>query len=252
MGLTHGGVLSPGWCQTGPDRSMNGLRGQQALWRTNWQNNNPREKRKCLYSEIETWEGGKIASKMNEESNLLMEREYGFPAPSSEAVGYTTFLAPPQFCLGLWLESREIQGEVWVPLHPPLCHSTTNYKLALAIYLCKDSIRCCCSWWPSAPPEGSSGRRAEMRHSVLWKNWQNRPPEREIFRSWFYEPNSWIPSYLEKHLIPSWWHLLLRTSRKPSAKKKKKCFIACTSPLPKSHIHWASPRPLWSSFSRAT
>ena len=54
MGLTHGGLLSPGWCQTGPDRGVNGLRGQQALWRTNWQNNNPREKRKCLYSEIET------------------------------------------------------------------------------------------------------------------------------------------------------------------------------------------------------
>lgn len=46
-------ALSPGWCKMGPDRSMNGLRGQQALWRTNWQNNNPQEKRKCLYSETE-------------------------------------------------------------------------------------------------------------------------------------------------------------------------------------------------------
>ena len=129
--------------------------------------------------------GKKIAGKINEDSNLFMERQYGSPAPSSEAVGYTTFLAPPQLCLGLWLKSREIQGEVWAPLYPPLCHSTVSYKLALAIYLCRDLIRCCCSCWPSAPPEGSSGRRAEMRHSVLWKNWQNRPPEREIFSEIF-------------------------------------------------------------------
>ena len=35
----------------------------------------------------------------------------------------------------------------------------------------------------------------------------------DIFRNWFYEPSSCISSYLEKHYIPSWWCLLLMTSR---------------------------------------
>ena len=35
----------------------------------------------------------------------------------------------------------------------------------------------------------------------------------DIFRSWFYEPNSCISSYLEKHWGPSRWWLLCVTSR---------------------------------------
>ena len=54
----------------------------------------------------------------------------------------------------------------WNPL------STTNWHLplALASYLCKDQIMCCCSCWFSTPPERISGWRAEMRHSVPWEN----------------------------------------------------------------------------------
>ena len=35
----------------------------------------------------------------------------------------------------------------------------------------------------------------------------------DIFRSWFYEPNSCISSYLEKHWVPSRWWLLCVTRR---------------------------------------
>ena len=66
------------------------------------------------------------------------------------------------------------------------------------IHLCKDQTMCCCSCWPSTPPERSAGRRAEMRHSVLWETGRTGL-QIDIFRSWFYEPNSCISSYLERH-----------------------------------------------------
>ena len=40
----------------------------------------------------------------------------------------------------------------------------------------------------------------------------------DIFRNWFHDPNPCISLYLENHWIPSWWHQLLVTSRKPFAK----------------------------------
>ena len=50
-------------------------------------------------------------------------------------------------------------------------------------------------------PERSSRWKSGMRHSVLWKHWQNRPSESSIFSGDFMSPNSCIFSYLEKH-----WH----------------------------------------------
>ena len=59
------------------------------------------------------------------------------------------------------------------------CLGYVTYKLALAIYLCKDQITSHYSCWPSTPPERSSGWSSGMRHSVLWKkNWQNGSSDR--------------------------------------------------------------------------
>ena len=35
----------------------------------------------------------------------------------------------------------------------------------------------------------------------------------DIFRSWFYDPNYYISSYLGKHQNPTWWWLFLVTSK---------------------------------------
>ena len=40
----------------------------------------------------------------------------------------------------------------------------------------------------------------------------------DIFRNRFYDPNPGTSSYLEKQEIPSWWHQILPTSRKPFVK----------------------------------
>ena len=68
----------------------------------------------------------------------------------------------------------------------------------------------------------------------------------DMFRNWFYEPNSYISSYLEQHQNPSWWWLFLTTSKsftRPAENFwKNMCLIfACTLPSPKSHIYYSPP-----------
>lgn len=46
----------------------------------------------------------------------------------------------------------------------------------------------------------SSGRRADVTHSVLGENWQNRSQIARYFRSWLYKPDSYISAYLERAL----------------------------------------------------
>ena len=69
-----------------------------------------------------------------------------------------------------------------------------------------------------------------------------------IFRTWFYELNLWISTYLEKHWIPSWLHQLFVTSRKFC-----KGFWLHELPFHQNHIYWTTlvsrHTPLWSSFS---
>ena len=94
--------------------------------------------------------------------------------------------------------------------------------------------------------------RSESRNEALCaleKLAEQTSRERDIFRSWFYEPNSCIPSYLEKHLIPLWWHLLLRTSRKPSTKKKKKAWLHVL-PFYQNHIYTEPPHYLFGAVSQ--
>ena len=76
-----------------------------------------------------------------------------------------------------------------------------------------------------------------------------------IFRSWFYEPNSCISSYLERHWNPSWGWLFLMSGRKLQATNRnllEKYVLDCMySPSSKSYIYCPSlpPPPLWGSFS---
>ena len=74
--------------------------------------------------------------------------------------------------------------------------------------------------------------------------------------NWFYDPNSYISSYLEKHEIPSWWHLILVTSRKPLVKSALDCIEL---PFHRNLIYWPSPtaslehslRAIWGAASQA-
>ena len=52
-----------------------------------------------------------------------------------------------------------------------------------------------------------------MRYSVLRRKLSGQLFR--YFRSPFYEPNSCITSYLEKHWSPSWWQLSIVTDRNP-------------------------------------
>ena len=78
----------------------------------------------------------------------------------------------------------------------------------------------------------------------------------DIFRSWFYEPNSCISLYLEKHWNPSWWWLFFMTSRNLLEKYVLGCMY---SPFTKTLYIPASPaasveqllRAIWGTVSQA-
>ena len=55
--------------------------------------------------------------------------------------------------------------------------------------------------------------RVESRNTLCSRKAGRTGLQTDIFRSWCYEPNSYISSYLEKHWNPSWWHLLPVTSK---------------------------------------
>ena len=60
-----------------------------------------------------------------------------------------------------------------------------------------------------------------------------------IFRSWYYEPNSYISAYLEKHRNPSWWHLPM-TSIVKWSEVTQSCPTLCDPvdcSLPGSSVH---------------
>ena len=103
--------------------------------------------------------------------------------------------------------------------------------------------------WPSTPPEWSSGWRAEMSHSVLREKLTRQVfKELHIFRSQFFEPNSYISPYLEKHQNPSWRRLFLMTCNSSTKLvetfRKNMCLIPCIASSPKSLIYYPSPLPL--------
>ena len=85
----------------------------------------------------------------------------------------------------------------------------------------------------------------------------------DVFRSWFYEPNSCTSLYLEKHWNPLWWQLFLLISKSLTKLLetvwKNICLIVCIPPSSKSHLHWPFPpgslgqflRDIWSAVSWA-
>ena len=93
-----------------------------------------------------------------------------------------------------------------------------------------------------------------MSHSVLREKLTGRVfKELDIFRSQFFELNSYVSPYLEKHQNPSWRRLFLMTC-KSSTKlvetfRKNMCLIPCIASSPKSLIYYPSRLPLWSSLS---
>ena len=100
------------------------------------------------------------------------------------------------------------------------CNLTfVNYKLALAMDLPPTSTRIkpvllqlltFSTPWTELRVDGEQ----EFRHSVPREQLAGQVfRELGVFRRWFYEPTSYMASYLEKHSNPSWWQLLLMTSK---------------------------------------
>ena len=79
------------------------------------------------------------------------------------------------------------------------------------------------------------------------KNWQNRSSDR-----YFQEPilgTQFFYLLIPRKALKSFMVMSAPCDQqKPS--EKNTCLIARTPPLPKSHIYWPSPLPLWSSFSK--
>ena len=80
-------------------------------------------------------------------------------------------------------------------------------------------------------PEMCSGWRAGMKHPVLWEKLTNRFFRYlDTFIKRFYEPNSCISSYLEKHSNCCWRPLLLVTSsnlQETSSNLLPNCVLDC-------------------------
>ena len=110
---------------------------------------------------------------------------------------------------------------------------------------------CCYSCWFLTTPERSLGWRSEMRPCVLgtWASGGGTDKtglQTNIFKSWFYEPNSFISLYQKSTNvlhgdICSLW--LAETFW-------KKYLLDCMdSSFTKIMWYWPSHLPLWSSFS---
>ena len=88
-----------------------------------------------------------------------------------------------------------------------------NYKLALAMHLCKDEIMCCCSCWPSHPGKGVQGGEQKRGTLCSGRTWQNRSSDSWIFSGAdFFWAHFLYLLISRKALKPSWW-LFLVTSR---------------------------------------
>ena len=60
----------------------------------------------------------------------------------------------------------------------------------------------------------------------------------DAFRNKFYDLNPCISSYLEKHQMPSWWHQIFMTNKKPFVKW---LLNGIELPLHQNLIYWPSP-----------
>ena len=85
--------------------------------------------------------------------------------------------------------------------------------------------------------------RVERRNEALcaWGKTIRAGLQIDMFRNWFYESNSCISSYLEKHQKPSWWWLFLMTSksftRPAETFWKNMCLILHVLSLHQNHMY---------------
>ena len=117
---------------------------------------------------------------------------------------------------------------------------------AFAICLCGDWRPCCCSYWPSATPEGVQGG---VRHSVLQGIWWDRSLD-----SWmFLGTNFTLLVLASPHIERStnFLHGDIRPSWLTKNLLQIECFMALNSPFTKTLYIDFLPLPLWSSLFRA-
>ena len=115
---------------------------------------------------------------------------------------------------------------------------------------------CCCSCWPSTPPERSSGWKAEMRHSVL--GGKTGRTSLQIVR-YFQEPILWAQFWYLLICIKALKSFMVMTvpHDQKSFRKLVESFwkniglIAYILPSPKSHIHWPFSSVSLEKFRRA-
>ena len=107
-----------------------------------------------------------------------------------------------------------------------------NWRLALAIYLYTDWIMSHHSCWLSTLPERAQGGDQEWGSLGSGKTGRTGL-QIDIFRRRFYEPNSCISLYLEKHgdVCSSW--LAVNFMRPAATVCKNVCSVSCTSPFTK-------------------
>ena len=107
---------------------------------------------------------------------------------------------------------------------------------------------CCCSCWFLILLERSLGWRTEIRNFALWEKLAEQVFRLlDIFRCWFYEPDSCISSCLEKHQNPSWWQVFLVTSRS----LQNICAWLHALPLHQNHVFTDFPPTTLEQFLRA-
>ena len=113
---------------------------------------------------------------------------------------------------------------------------------------------CCWSCWPPTTPWKNSGKRAEMKHSVLWGNRQDRSSESQIFSG----ADFMSPILVSPHISKSTTILygadcflwLAEASWDQKFSTKSMWLIACTPPLPKSHIYYPTHTPYQTSLEQ--
>ena len=131
--------------------------------------------------------------------------------------------------------SSHTAGGTGKNLIPSRLINFANFTLSLTIWHYQDGVISHWHHWLSTHPARRSGQRSEMRHSVLWENWQNKPLEKYFQR--FYEP---ILLYIliYRKALTSW----TETSAPHNNQwPLPKCVLHCISLFTRSHIHWCLP-----------
>ena len=167
-----------------------------------------------------------------EETRRQVSTDLWLLRPNPVTAQWVSYQQTPSSELGTSLPSNtgrnghEMSPKVWSDLWPQ--GGQVNRKLSLtksianewttkafSTCFCGDWAPCCCSCWPSPTPEGAQGG---VRPSVLQGIWWNRSLDSWIFSGTDFIIPVFASLFLEKQGIPSWWHQILLTHRKPLVK----------------------------------